>query len=85
MVNLNTSTWYRITYKVNASTLKYYVNVYNTQLGKNVVTGYPCNFHGEALRQEPFYLGDDDEVGSDNYGEAYWDNISVHFVSPPPP
>jgi hypothetical protein len=79
---LSTSKWYRITYRVDVSEQKYYVDIYDTQLAANVVTNYTCNFHGEAFGSEPFRLGDD-EYGTANYGEAYWDDISLYFCQPP--
>jgi hypothetical protein len=81
IISLNTTTWYRITYNVTASASQYYVDIYNTKLGRNVVTHYTCNF--DSSSQKTFLIGDF-EAGSSNYGEAYWDNISIHFVSLPP-
>jgi hypothetical protein len=78
IIALNTTTWYRITYSVNASASKYYVDIYNTKLGKNVVTSYACNFDPASFKT--FLLGDF-ETGANNWGEAYWDDISIYFVS----
>jgi len=82
ITNLNTSTWYRITWRVEVFTQKYFVDVFNVKLGKNITVNYECNFHGEPFGREPFVIGDT-ETGSANYGEAYWDNISFIFVSKP--
>jgi outer membrane protein assembly factor BamB len=79
IVTLNTTTWYRMTYWVDVTHSKYYVDVYNTNLRHLVVTGFPCNFQGGSYT-DPFMLGDF-EHGSSNYGQAFWDDFQINFTS----
>lgn len=84
VVSLNVTTWYWIRYWVEPVNSTYQIDVYNCLLNKYIVTQVNRSFQGSSAPSGPFLIGDADQSNpSSNWGEAYWDDISIHFSAIP--
>jgi outer membrane protein assembly factor BamB len=84
IISLNVTTWYEIRYWVEPVNSTYFLDVYNCAIKRWVVWQSPQSVQGGPSPSQPFLIGDSDVSSpSSNYGEAYWDNICIHFDAIP--
>ena len=79
VVSLNTTTWYEITYWVEPANQTFYIDIKNLKTNSYVV--YQQAYGFERSHVETILLGDNDKPDpTSNWGEAYWDDLSINFV-----